>query len=135
MGVHRQCQHGDLSLLCNWRFTPWSATLTFAFLPISLLFVGVECTAFGMPHHPQGIFPPSPAMLCQGIKPVKLQHITYSGTAPKSGTARASAAKILQYSRLEFWTLHSWKYKQKSQEPVPSYTNASLGPLPIVSLP
>lgn len=106
----------------------------FAFLPISLPFVGVECTVFGMPHHPQGIFPPPPAMLCQGIKPVELQHITYSGTAPKSGMARASAAKILQYSRLEFWTLHSWKCKQKSQEPVPSCTNASLGPLPSVSL-
>lgn len=134
MGVHRQRQRGELSLLCKWRFTPRSATLTFAFLPVSLLFVGLKCTAFGMPQHPQGIFPPASAMLCQGIKPVELQHITYSGTAPKSGTARASAAKILQYSRLEFWTLHSWKCKQKSQEPVPSCTTASLGQLPIVSL-
>lgn len=28
---------------------------------------------------------------------------TYSGTSPKPGAARASAAKILQYSRLMFW--------------------------------
>lgn len=31
---------------------------------------------------------------------------TYSGTSPKPGAARASAAKILQYSRLMFWILH-----------------------------
>lgn len=31
---------------------------------------------------------------------------TYSGTSPKPGAARASAAKILQYSLLMFWILH-----------------------------
>lgn len=98
--------------------------------PISLPFEGgrrVSCPS-GCPQHPRGTLPPSPRMLCRDVKPAEPQHLTYSGTAPKSGTARASAAKILQYSRLEFWILHSWRCKQKSQGPVPSCINTSLGP-------
>lgn len=33
---------------------------------------------------------------------------THSGTSPKPEAARASAAKILQYSRLMFWILHPY---------------------------
>lgn len=44
-------------------------------------------------------------------KAVKSPHAsslcTYSGTSPKPDAARASAAKILQYSRLMFWILHT----------------------------
>lgn len=42
---------------------------------------------------------------------------TYSGTSPKPGAARASAAKILQYSRLMFWILHPYGLeKSKSHQ-------------------
>lgn len=37
---------------------------------------------------------------------------TYSGTSPKWGAARASAAKILQYSRLIFWILQPCGYRK-----------------------
>lgn len=36
----------------------------------------------------------------------------YSGTSPKPGAAWASAAKILQYSRLMFWILHPCAVKR-----------------------
>lgn len=71
-----------------------------------------------VPHRGPSHHLPRPVMLCFTVKPAELQHRTYSGTVPKPGTARASAAKILQYSRLEFWILHSWRFKQESQGPV-----------------
>lgn len=36
---------------------------------------------------------------------------TYSSEKPKFSITLASAAKILQYSRIMFWTLHSWQHK------------------------
>lgn len=121
---------GKLSHCSTWRYAQRSATLAFASPAILLLCEGgrrARCP-WGCPQHPRGTLPPSPRTLCQDVKPVEPQHLTYSGTAPKSGTARASAAKILQYSRLEFWILHSWRFKQKSQRSALSRTNASLGP-------
>ena len=54
---------------------------------------------------------------------------TYSGTSPKPGAARASAAKILQYSRLMFWILHPCGLKRTNSGQhgsVPALSHASL---------
>lgn len=144
MVTHSWGKH-QLSQLSKWRSTHQS--LAFASPQnVSCLRAGEVAALWYVPSAPWRTLPPSPKKLCPTVKPKGLQHPTYSGTAPKSGTARASAAKILQYSRLEFWILHSWRFKQESQGPVPPCANqpatkpwdpppgkASLGPAPSCS--
>lgn len=48
----------------------------------------------------------------KGIGATVYKHGTYSRENPKFSMTLASAAKILQYSRIMFWTLHSCQHKQ-----------------------